>query len=80
MRRQTEPVVQRKIRAGAARLVPASLWEESREVRESRHLPNDFMKNNESASALVWNQHPIQGNHLTKVKARIWLEWAELEL
>jgi hypothetical protein len=77
---QIEPIVPRKIRAGAGRLIPASLREESREVQESCHLPNDFMKNDEFASILMWNQRPIQGNR-TKAKPRIWtLEFSFLML
>jgi hypothetical protein len=57
-------------RGRAAR--PASLQEEIREVWESRQLPNDFTKNDKSASALMWNQHLIQGNRLMKAKLRIW--------
>jgi hypothetical protein len=71
MRHWTELAVPRKIKEDAARLAPASLWEGSRELRVSRHLPNDFTKGDEFVSALVWNQHQIQGNHLTKAKPRI---------
>jgi hypothetical protein len=47
----------------------------------SRHLPNDFTKSDESASILVWNQHLVQGNRLTKAKPRIWtLEFSFLML
>jgi hypothetical protein len=37
-----------------------------------RHLPNDFTKDDESASILAWNQHLVQGNRLMKAKSRIW--------
>jgi hypothetical protein len=70
-----------EIKAGVARLASASLWEGSRETRASHHLPNDFTKSDESASALTRNQHLNQGYHLTKAKSRIWtLEFSFLML
>jgi hypothetical protein len=53
----------------------------SRELQVSCHLPNDFKKSDESASALARNQHLNQGNCLTKAKLRIWtLEFSFLML
>jgi hypothetical protein len=72
MRHQAKMAVPSKNRAGAARLAPTSLWEGSRELRESRHLPIDFMKSGESASALARNHHLSKGNCPTKAKPRIW--------
>jgi hypothetical protein len=81
VRHQAEPPVPREIRAGAARLASASLREESRELRVSHRLLNDFTKSSESASTLAGNQHLNQGNRLTKVKQRIWtLEFSFLML
>jgi hypothetical protein len=66
VRQRTEPAVTCEIRAGVAGLAPATLLEESRELRVSHHLPNDFTKGDKSASALTGNQHLNQGNRLTK--------------
>jgi hypothetical protein len=55
-----------------AGLAPATLLEESRELRVSHHLPNDFTKGDEATFALGRNQHKIQGNRLTKANLRIW--------
>jgi hypothetical protein len=70
VRHQADQVFSREIRAGAARLVSASLRERSREIRASRHLPNNFTKSNGSASALTRHQHWNQGNRLTMLKLR----------
>jgi hypothetical protein len=68
---QAELAVPCKIRAGVARLAPTSLREGSRKLRLSHHLPNDFMKSNESAFILARYQHLSQGNRLTKAKMRL---------
>jgi hypothetical protein len=54
-RHQAKPAVPCEIRASAARLAPASLRKGSRELQVSHHLPNDFTKSGESASALARN-------------------------
>jgi hypothetical protein len=59
----------REIKAGVARLASTSLREGSWETRVSHHLPNDFTKSNESASALTRNQQLNQGNRPHKGEA-----------
>jgi hypothetical protein len=61
-----------EIKVGAARLACTSLREGSRETRVSHHLPNDFTKSNESASALPRHFHQNRGNCLMMAKLRIW--------